>query len=450
MKLGIGARITAVFGLGALILSILMGGLSYFTVRHFLLGRRESADQHQTFTNTVLVRTLAGDGDDRVRVLPVQYRRGDGRALRALSRLQDLRLVPDRDRRLDSPGGCAPSSSSGTAATQTYRSPQGTAEIVIGVPIPSVHVFYFDVFDLSDLDHTLRVLGPGASSPAASPRCWGSPSAASPAPGRCGRWRRCPGRAGAIAGGRLDAGLDGRRPIPTSKASRCLSTPWSISSRSGSSTRQFNSDVSHELRSPLTTLAAALEVLEADRRRAPGRSQRAFQLLERRPAALSAHGRRPARDVRGPRPARSTSSSRRCGVAELVQRAVEAGFAHMVSAHGQRRHPHGGGRSRRARPRVVGVDKRRSERVMVNLMANADRYGGGVTAPGPARGRERRHRRQGDLVEVIVDDAGSRHRSPRAHEGVRGFSRGSESGQQQGRGRTGRGWGWPSWPSTCG
>ena len=26
----------------------------------------------------------------------------------------------------------------GTAATQTYRTPEGTAEIVIGVPVPSV------------------------------------------------------------------------------------------------------------------------------------------------------------------------------------------------------------------------------------------------------------------------------------------------------------------------
>ena len=47
----------------------------------------------------------------------------------------------------------------GTAATQTYRTSQGTAEIVVGVPIPSVHAAYFEVFDLSDLDHTLRVLG---------------------------------------------------------------------------------------------------------------------------------------------------------------------------------------------------------------------------------------------------------------------------------------------------
>ena len=53
MRLGIGARITAVFGLGALLLSILMGGLSYFTVRHFLLPARESAAQHQAFNNAL-------------------------------------------------------------------------------------------------------------------------------------------------------------------------------------------------------------------------------------------------------------------------------------------------------------------------------------------------------------------------------------------------------------
>jgi signal transduction histidine kinase len=47
----------------------------------------------------------------------------------------------------------------------------------------------------------------------------------------------------------------------------------------------------------------------------------------------------------------------------------------------------------------VGVDKRRFERVMVNLMENADHYGGGVTAisVGPGRAGQ---------VEVAVDDDG--------------------------------------------
>ena len=92
MKLGIGARITAVFGLGALILSILMGGLSYFTVRHFLLAGRESAAQHQAFNNAVLVRSdlLQRDQAAEVRVPAGQHRLGLRRPFRALPPLQGL------------------------------------------------------------------------------------------------------------------------------------------------------------------------------------------------------------------------------------------------------------------------------------------------------------------------------------------------------------------------
>ena len=74
MKLGIGARITAVFGLGALVLSILMGGLSYFTVRHFLLDGRESAAQHQAFNNAVLVRSSLELGNTQYVNLSDQHR----------------------------------------------------------------------------------------------------------------------------------------------------------------------------------------------------------------------------------------------------------------------------------------------------------------------------------------------------------------------------------------
>ena len=63
--MGIGARITAIFGLGALLLSFSMGGLSYFTTRHFLLAERESAAQHQAFANAALVRSSLETGDRR-------------------------------------------------------------------------------------------------------------------------------------------------------------------------------------------------------------------------------------------------------------------------------------------------------------------------------------------------------------------------------------------------
>ena len=59
--MGIGARITAIFGLGALLLSFSMGGLSYFTARHFLLAERETAAQTQAFANALVVlKEIAG------------------------------------------------------------------------------------------------------------------------------------------------------------------------------------------------------------------------------------------------------------------------------------------------------------------------------------------------------------------------------------------------------
>jgi two-component system, OmpR family, sensor histidine kinase MtrB len=47
----------------------------------------------------------------------------------------------------------------------------------------------------------------------------------------------------------------------------------------------------------------------------------------------------------------------------------------------------------------VGVDKRRFERVMVNLMENADHYGGGATTVSVGPGHDAQ-------VEVTIDDAG--------------------------------------------
>src|ERR1700689_3363084 len=61
--MGIGARITAIFGLGALLLSFSMGGLSYFTTRHFLLAERESAAQNQAFANALVVRSSLASGN---------------------------------------------------------------------------------------------------------------------------------------------------------------------------------------------------------------------------------------------------------------------------------------------------------------------------------------------------------------------------------------------------
>ena len=108
-------------------------------------------------------------------------------------------------------------------------------------------------------------------------------------------------------------------------------------------------------------------------------------------------------------------------VSELVQRSVEAGFGHM-DGHGDGAPP-----AVRVDPGVqtwrVGVDKRRFERVMVNLMENASHYGGGVTeiAVGPG---------DGDQVEVTVDDAGPGIEPQERSKVFERFYRGSASGRR--------------------
>ncbi len=420
MRLGIGARITAVFGLGALILSILMGGLSYFTTRHFLLAGRETAAQHQAFANAVVIRTSLQAGNSQYVLLlsnidagtdahSVLYTRSKAYAsslsVNASSIPRELRKVV----------------LAGTAATQTYRTPEGTAEIVIGVPVPSVQADYFEVFDLSDLDHTLRVLGLTLFVAGVITTILGT------ALGRFASTRSLrpladvSRAAGAIAGGELDTRLDADAADPdleglTNSFNAMVDQLQERIEREA----RFNSDVSHELRSPLTTLAASLEVLEADRDGLSTRSRRALQNLsddlrrfQRMVADLLEMSRADAGSV--------DVFLEEVNVSELVQRSVETGFGHM-DRHGNDAPP-----EVRVEPSVqswrVGVDKRRFERVMVNLMENADHYGGGAITVGVGPGDDAQ-------VEVTIDDAGPGIDPSERTKIFERFYRGSASGRR--------------------
>jgi signal transduction histidine kinase len=397
VKLGIGARITAVFGLGALILSILMGGLSYFTVRHFLLAGRESAAQHQAFNNAVLVRSSLEQGTKPQKYVPLLASIDSGSDAHSVLYHRSKAYESSLSVSASIPVQLRKDVLSGTAATQTYRTSDGTAEIGVGLPIPSVHAFYFEVFDLSDLDHTLRVLGLTLFVAGVVTTLLGTGLGRFASVRSLRPLADVSRAAGAIAEGDLDTRLDTDAADPdleglTNSFNAMVDQLQERIEREA----RFNSDVSHELRSPLTTLAAALEVLEADRDDLPVRSQAALQLLsddlrrfQRMVGDLLEMSRADAGSV--------DIFLEEVNVSELVQRSVETGFGHMVSLHS------GGPPDVQIDPAVrtwrAGVDKRRFERVMVNLMENADHYGGGATAITVGPGDD-------GLVEVTVDDDG--------------------------------------------
>jgi two-component system, OmpR family, sensor histidine kinase MtrB len=427
MKLGIGARITAVFGLGALVLSILMGGLSYFTTRHFLLAGRESAAQTTAFSNALAVRSYLEGGDTQYVTLLANIDADTGDAHSVLYHLSKSYVSSLSVTASSIPLELRKEVLAGTAATQTYRNSAGTAEIGVGVPIPSVQAYYFEVFALSDLDHTLRVLGltlfvAGIFTTLlgiglgrfASVRSLRPLAAVSRA-------------AGAIASGELDTRLDPDAADPdllglTNSFNAMVDQLQVRIEREA----RFNSDVSHELRSPLTTLAATLEVLEAERDQLAPRSQRALLLLGadlRRFQRLVSDLLEMSRADAGP----VDVFLEEVNVSELVQRSVEAGArgldgtvsvpAPAVLVDDAVREWH------------VGVDKRRFERVMANLMENAAHYGGGVTEitvrPGGEEGAE-----GAEMVEVTVDDAGPGIDPGERTKVFERFYRGSASGRR--------------------
>jgi signal transduction histidine kinase len=375
MKLGIAARITAIFGLAALVLSVSMGGLSYFTTRHFLVAERESAAQHQTFANANLVRSSLQSGNNKYAQLLASLDAG------SVSHSVLYHLGTAYTGSLSVSASSLPAKLrfevlTGTAATQTTRTgAQGEPEIVVGVPIPSVHAAYFEVFSLSDLDHTLRVLSLTLVVVGIFTTLLGA------ALGRFASTRSLRPLAGvssaavAIAGGRLDTRLEPDQADPaledlTNSFNAMVDQLQVRIEREA----QFNSDVSHELRSPLTTLAASLEVLEADRDSLAPRTQRALQLLgddlrrfQRMVGDLLEMSRA---DAGG-----GDLFLEEVDVSELVQRSVEAGLRGLT----QNGAPPPVVASYAVQTLHVGVDKRRFERVMANLLENALNYGGGAT-----------------------------------------------------------------------
>ena len=132
---------------------------------------------------------------------------------------------------------------------------------------------------------------------------------------------------------------------------------------------RFASDVSHELRSPITALTAAVEVLDARRDDIPERTQQALDVVVSQVRRFDSDGDRPARA--GPHRRRRDRPERR-GAVDLTDltrpcrrsATADADVPIVVAA---------------GRPREVALDKVRFERILGNLLDNADNHGGGAT-----------------------------------------------------------------------
>ncbi|MBW3555837.1 MAG: HAMP domain-containing histidine kinase [Actinobacteria bacterium] len=384
--LGLRARVTVAFALGALALSTVLAGITFGLVRNSLVQQREESAMAQSFVNARVVRDglRRAGGTDLGRVLAsVESPGRGGVVLHVGDRWFANSLVVGRD---TLPPALREQVAGGKPARQRFFS-GGEAWVAVGVPIPRVDAQFFEAFSLGEVDRTLDVLGYSLAGAAVLTTMAGA---------AVGRWasarvlRPLAGvseAAAAIAAGSLATRLEAPADRDLAPLADSFNRMVDALSERISRDARFASDVSHELRSPLTTLSTSLEVMRTRRGELSPRAQAALDLLD----ADVRRFQRMVEDL-------LEISRFDAGVAELELDEVD--LRELVR--------HTLGRAGGTVPldlhqagdeALVLADKRRLERVVVNLLENAAAHGGGATRVGVEASDH--------AVRVVVEDGGA-------------------------------------------
>lgn len=359
LRLGLRARITAVFALGALALSASLAGATYGLTRQSLLVERERAAVRAAYVDAALVRQgLASTDPDLARLLQdldtgEQRRPLIRRNSQWFGRSADDGLTGAVPRRLQA------LVEEGRPAVQLVRLRDEPA-LVVGIPL-LIGTGYYEVSELSELRRTLTVLTTVLGLVALATTLGGA---------GLGWWasRRVlrplgevASAAGSIASGDFSARV-ARDPDPDLDA---LAVAFNrmvdeVSKRSEAD-RRFAADVSHELRSPLQTLSAATSVLDRRRDTLDPRTAGAVDLLTAEVARFESLLTDLLELARSDRPA-----ERRPTDLVALTRGLLAARRSEVPIHVSGAHT------------VLDVDPRRYEQVLANLLDNATKHGGGA------------------------------------------------------------------------
>ena len=384
-------RLLITFGLGALIVSGLAATLTYVGVHRVLINDQRQTDLRQTYVNAALVRS-------QLYTSPTQL----ANELNAIQRATHSNvLVQTHHQWLSKSSGAATADVSSAIikkVLQGYPTDQilnvnGQLIFVVGVPIPAVETQFFEVFKLNTLEDTLRTLLLVLSSGALVTFLLGIAG---------GLWvtrrtvrplERVSLAAAAIAEGNLSTRLQvTRADREVQQLTESFNEMVSQLVERLERDARFASDVSHELRSPLTTLATTASVLQQHRNELSSAGRESLDLLVADLSIFQSLVRDLLEMARTDAGAVPLVIETVAGV-ELVRQSVRS----AARRHGVVEPPV------EVDPSVgspfVAVDRRRFERVITNLIDNAHHYAGGATAVRIAI--------EDAQLAINVDDAGT-------------------------------------------
>lgn len=364
-RLGLRTRVLLMFSLGSLLLAVFLSGAAYSFTRSSLVTQRDrvgvaGATRNATLTSAELaarpvdaspaINQLQAQGIEQI---VIRYQ-DTWRAGSPLFTQNDVpaslvsRVVDD-----------------GVAARMIVRE-DGEAKLVVGIPLAERDAAYFEAISMADVDETLDsvalslffgaiitsmfgvVLGWFVSNRAVRPLAEAAQAAQ------------------LIAGGRLDTRLEATDDQDLRLLANSFNDMASALQARVERDARFASDVSHELRSPLMTLAASVEVMQARRDEMPERAQTALDLLVSDVSRFQGL----VEDLL--EISRFDAGAIRLNrddllVAELVRQAVAVSSVPSTPVHV----------SERGERLVMQGDRRRLARVVANLIDNARLHGGG-------------------------------------------------------------------------
>jgi signal transduction histidine kinase len=384
-------RLLVTFGLGAFILSTLFASLTYVGVKHLLISNQQQTDLRQSYVNAALVRSTLYSSPTELSDLLNSIKTATASNVLVQTHHEWL-ARSNRASILDISAATTRIVGEGHATEQTLNS-KGRIIFVVGLPIPAVETQVFEVFQLDKLEHTLRLLAfvlvLGAlftTIIGMSGGIWVTRRTVRPL-------EEVSFAAALIADGALTTRLQvNRADREVQQLTESFNQMVTQLVQRLERDARFASDVSHELRSPLTTLATTASVLQQHREDLTPAGRESLDLLV---ADLSIFQSlvedllEMSRSDAGAVPLVIETLS----AIELVRQSVRS----ASRRHGLEEPPveiaDGVGDP------LVKVDRRRFERVITNLIDNAHRYAEGAVAL--------RVDVQGSQLALNVDDAGS-------------------------------------------
>lgn len=360
-------RVTLYFGLAAFVATMALAFVTYALSRSFLIDQRTSVARTQAFANAKTVNDqLVADASIVGAIMPALRTEGGGFAQLTVppgqSYVSDFRFPVDAV-----PTELIAAVTARRSGDQFFAI-DGEPYLAVGVYLASSNSQYYEAFPLSGTDKTLRTIatamGVGTlitTIIAGAVGWWISRRLLRPL-------TRVAAAASELASGGLDTRLTSESDPDLARLADSFNEMADAVQTRLEREARFASDVSHELRSPITALGAAVEVLDSRRGDLPDRSKQALDVVVtqvRRFDQMVMDLLELSRLDAGSAPLHPEEIP----IDELIGRIAQRyGFGHVPIAIAN------------DVPEVVTIDKLRFERILANLLDNAREHAGGPTS----------------------------------------------------------------------